>query len=141
MGRIIFDFVGVTLIIALIFGAISYFFPSVGNSSGAVTSVVAAMTTGQLYGQRTGQEVSSGFAWKVAAILTVVSLIIGAVVIAGFRLAGEPLLPEDINLDAGTIGLVFAIAGLIVFLISRFAFRWGVKTGARGAALRNKTKP
>lgn len=136
MGRIVFDYVWITVAIAVLFMVLGHFFPSLGSSSGAVTTVVAAMTTGQLYGQRIGEEVSSGFAWKTAAILTVVSLILGGLVIAGLHMSGIPLFPEDMAFGAGTWALIFGIGGLIALLVTRFAFRWGVKTGAKAAALR-----
>jgi len=140
MGRIIFDYVWITLAIAIVFALIGYFFPDLGSSSSSVvTTMIAAMVAGQLHGQRTGLEVSSGFAWKAAAILTLVSLAIGVAFIALVQMSGEPLLPEDASF--GVFGVILAIFVFIGFLITRFAFRWGVKTGAKAAALKQKTKP
>ncbi len=136
MGRITFDYLWITVVLSLAMIVISHFFPNLGGSSGFVTTVVAGMTTGQLYGQRTGEEVSSGFAWKTAAILTVVSLIFGGVVIGGFHMAGQPLLPPDLALSFSVLAIVLAFAGLIVLLVTRFAFRWGVKQGAKVVALK-----
>ena len=122
MGRIAFDFTWIPIAIAILLAVISYFFSDLGSTSSMITTVVAAMTTGQLYGQRTGAEVTSGFAWKAAAVMTLVSILIAVVVISGLQLAGVPLFPGDIPQDV--IAIAIAIGALIAFLVCRFAFRW-----------------
>ena len=138
MGRIVFDYLWLTILIAVVFAVLTYFFSDLGGSSGAVTTVVAAMSTGQLYGQRTGQEVSSGFAWKVAAVLTVVSLLFSGVVVAILHMVGVPLVPPEIELTAGVVVAILAISGLIALLVTRFVFSWGVKQGAKITAAKKK---
>ena len=134
MGRIVFDYFWITVLMGIVYALIGYFIADLGNSSTAVTTVIAAMVSGQLYGQRTGQEVSSGFAWKVAAVLTVVSLLFGVVVLVGLQLAGVSILPDDVEPDFGILAVLIAAFALIGLLITRFAFRWGVKNGATTAA-------
>jgi len=128
MGRIILDFFGISLLCGAAFAAVAYFFPDVGSPSGAVSTVIGSMIAGQLYGRRTGEEVSSGFAWKVAAILTVVSLILAAAVFWFLKSQGDPdlaAMPLDLTLG------MFAFLGLLSLLAIRFTFRFGVKQGIK----------
>ncbi len=134
MGRIIIDFFGALLLIAILLAVVSYFFPSFGGSGGAVTTVVAALVAGQFYGRRTGQPVSSGFAWKVAAVLTVLSLALAALILWYVVTAGVPV-TEDGNalssLSPQVLLLVFGFLGLISLLGIRFMFSMGVKQGIK----------
>ena len=136
MGRIVIDYIWLTVAISLLLAALAYMFPALGSSSSMITTMIAAMTAGQFYGGRTAQEASSGFAWKVAGILTLVSLVLGAIVLAAFHFAGLPLLPEGTDIGAGAWILIIGISSLVVFLITRFFFRMGVKMGAKTAALK-----
>lgn len=139
MRRIVIDFLWISVVIALILGVISYFYPNLGSSSGAVTTTVAAMTAGQMYGQRTGTEVSKGFAWKAAAWMTVASLALAAVVLGALKAADIPLLPDgSVELSLGTWALITMFISILVLLVTRFTFRWGVKTGVKAAALRRE---
>jgi len=134
MGRIIFDYAWISITITILLGLIAYFFPDFGGSGSAVTTVVSGMVTGQLLGQRTGQEVTSAFAWKVAAILTLVALLIAALIVIGFHFVGVPILPEGQPIGASGWVLILGISASIILLITRFSFRWGVKMGAKAAA-------
>lgn len=141
MGRIVIDYIWLTIVMSILLAVLAYMFPALGSSSSMITTMIAAMTAGQFHGGRTGQEVSSGFAWKTAGILTLVSLVLGALVLGAFHLAGAPLLPEGMDIGAGAWIMIIGISSLVVFLISRFFFRMGVKNGAKASALKNKNKP
>lgn len=136
MGRIIVDYIWISVAITIVFGIIAYFFPDFGSSGGAVTSVITAMVTGQLHGQRTGSEVTSGFAWKTAAILTLVALLMAAVIVGGLQLAGVPVLPEGPPIGAGGWVMIIGFSALLILMVTRFTFRWAVKLGAKAAALK-----
>jgi len=134
MGRIILEYFGLTIVCAILIGVIAYFIPAVSGSTSAVTTVVASMIAGQLYGRRTGQEVSSGFAWKVAGILTLLSLIAGAVALWYIISAQIPVTDDGLTLDGLSPGMmlgIFVFVGLLSLLAIRFSFRMGVKQGAK----------
>jgi len=128
MGRIIVDFFGVSILCGLAFAILTYFFPDLGSPGGAVSTVVGSMVAGQLYGRRTGSEVSSGFAWKVAAILTAISLVLAFALLWFLKSQGDPRLAGDIS--PGLLTGMFAFIGLLTLLAIRFMFRMGVKQGA-----------
>lgn len=130
MGRIIIDFVGLSVLAAIAFAAVEYFF-SINTPNGTVVTIVAAMVAGQLYGSRTGREVTSAFAWKVALVLTLVSLLIGTVILTGLSFLGESLIPEDISM--GVLFVILLVALTVSVLIIRFTFRWAVKLGAKNS--------
>ena len=128
MTRIILDFFGVTILAAIAFTAVEYFF-GVNAPNGTVVSVIAAMVAGQLHGGRTGQEVSSGFAWRVAFVLTAISFTLLVIMTIGFQFLGESIVPADLSVTA--LLVILAIAGVIGVLIIRFTFRWAAKQGAK----------
>jgi len=128
MGRIVFDFLGVAFLCSAVFAIIAYFFPNLGSPSGAVSTVIGAMIAGQLHGRRTGEEVSSGFAWKVAALLTVVLLAVSGSLLAILKAQGDPVLADA---SAGLILGILAFLGLLSFFAIRFTFRWSVAQGVR----------
>lgn len=130
MTRIVLDFFGVTILCAILFAVIAYFFPGLGSPSGAVTTVVAALVAGQLYGRRTGAEVSSGFAWKVAFVLTALSLILAALVLLGLPAMGIAVMPDA---PISFVQLLFALVfvGGLSLLAIRFTFRMDVKQGSK----------
>lgn len=130
MRRIVFDFFLVMVLCGLAFALLSYFFPSLGSPSGAVSTVVASLIAGQLHGRRTGAEVSSGFAWKVAFILTILSLILAAVLLTGMLTLGPDSTPLA---GLSFVQLLFALVfvGGLSLLAIRFTFRMGAKQGAQ----------
>lgn len=128
MGLIIRDFFAVSILCGIVFAIISYFFPDLGSPGGAVSTVVGAMLAGQFYGRRTGAEVSGGFAWKVAAILTAISLVLAGVLFWFLKSQGDPVLAD---LSAGILIASFAFLGVLSLLAIRFSFRFGVKQGVK----------
>ena len=133
MGRVIVDFVGISLLGAIAFTAVEYFF-SINAPNGSVTTVIAGMVAGQLYGGRTGREGSSGFAWKVAGVLTAVSLLLFSMLAAGLYYLRAPMFPAGISVSQLIVAL--AVAAIVGILIIRFTFRWGVKMGAKNSPKR-----
>jgi len=128
MGRIIVDFFAVSILCGILFAIIAYFFPDLGSPGGAISTVLGAMLAGQFYGRRTGAEVSSGFAWKVAAILTVLSVVLAAVLLMSLRALGDPTL-MGISVNMFLTAIVFL--GVLSLLAIRFSFRIGVKQGVK----------
>ncbi len=128
MGRIIVDFFGISILCGIVFAIISFFFPDLGSPGGAVSTVVAALIAGQFYGRRTGAEVTSGFAWKVAAILTLISVVLAGMIFGVLMSQGDPMLAE---LDRGVLAGATALLGLLTLLAIRFLFRMGVKQGVK----------
>jgi len=140
MTRIIIDYIWISIAITALLALIAHFFPNFGGTGGAVTTVVSAMVTGQLYGTRTGSEVTSGFAWKIAAVLTLVALLMAAAILMAFQLAGVPVLPTETPITGSVWVMVIGLSALVVILITRFSFRWGVKAGAKIAQKNDKSE-
>lgn len=130
MFRIIIDYVGISVLMGVAFAAVEYFFAT-NMPNGTVVTVIAAMVAGQLYGGRTGHEVTSAFAWKVGLVLTLVSLLVAALIFGSAHLLGESLIPDDISM--GVLFVILLVALAVSVLIIRFTFRWAVKQGAKNS--------
>lgn len=86
-----------------------------------------AMIAGVLQGRRTGQQVSSDFAWKVAIISGLIFAFIFSVFFV--FIVGTPGAAYEVGVISGaTFGLfVLSLVGI------RLVYRWGVKFGARNS--------
>ncbi len=132
MKRIIIDFFAISILCAVVFAAIAHFFPDLGSPGGAISTVIGSMIAGQLHGARTGEEVSSGFAWKVAAILTLISILLAILVLLVLRNVFDN--PLTIGISVAQFLSVTAFAGILSLLAIRFTFRFGVKLGIKKPA-------
>ncbi len=124
MRRIVVELTALTVALWFLFRVVAFLGLNFGWIGGLATLTVPASIAGELYGRRTGKEVSSRFAWQVAfaggAILTLL-----LTVYFGIRLSGSGLY---------LLGPLLAIT-LIMFVLSflsiRLVFRWGVTFGTR----------
>ncbi len=129
MIRIVFDFVWVSILVAILLGLIATVIPALGTSGTALGTMMGAMVSGQLYGRRMRAEATKGFAWQVAVVITIVTLVLTAIVINLMRRSGGFAELGEVSVTAYAIGVAFV--GVITLLIVRFFFRWGSKTGAK----------
>ncbi|MEL6978677.1 MAG: ABZJ_00895 family protein [Pseudomonadota bacterium] len=132
MGRIIVDFVAISIAVGLALALLELAIGQALAPSGSITTFIAALICGQLYGARDGADVSGAFAWKVAAALLAVVLALSAIVLA--------LTPDftarfsEVFSDPELSGVLIAAAlilPLIVFLALRAAFGLGVSNGMK----------
>lgn len=128
MLRIVADFFGFAILISILFVALEFYF-QVNAPHGTVATAVSGMMSGLLHGGRTGRQVSSGFAWKVATVLTFASVTLFFVLQALVYSAGAQVFTAGLSLVEFLAALV-GIAAVILLLI-RFSFRSGVKHGAK----------
>lgn len=106
----------------------------VGSAVNIVPQIVAAMLSGQRHGKRAGVRPNSGFAWKAAFLMTMISVglsILFAIVLIG--LAGpadtDPLM-NFLRTQVVVIVLVSLVIIVLYLLVSRYFFGLGAKQGA-----------
>lgn len=101
----------------------------------AITNWLApAAIAGYWYGGRTGQNISSGFAWRVSAatgalqsILVLMLLLLAVLISLG---------PLFRTIPYGVFFFSLATGFAVTTLATRLVFRWGVRFGARKAPSR-----
>lgn len=131
MVRIVIDFLWLSILLSILLGLLASVIPAIGQSGAFVSSMVGALGAGMFYRRRTGIEATSAFAWKAAFVVTVVTLILSAVVVAWLRKSGSLSELDEISGGAYALGIVFV--GIITLLVVRFFFRWGTRLGAKNA--------
>ncbi len=129
MIRIVFDFLWVSILVAILLGLIATIIPALGTSGTAIGTITGAMVSGQLYGRRIRAEATKGFAWRVAVVITLVTLILTTILINVMRQSGGFAEIGQISWTSYAIGVAFV--GILTLLIVRYFFRWGSKTGAK----------
>jgi len=85
---------------------------------------VPASIAGELYGRRTGEQVSSGFAWQVAFAG-------GAMIAVAYSLFFAFTRQPFSAYQLGVITIFGFAVFLLSFLLIRLVFRWGVSFGVR----------
>lgn len=117
MRRILIELIVLTILVLIFFHLLRFAGLRFGWVANLAILTVPASIAGELYGRRTGQEITSIFAWQVA-------------------FAGGALVAVFNSLYAAawgfTMPLGFAfVLFLLSFLAIRLVFRWGVTFGVR----------
>ncbi len=128
MLRVVIDFLWISILLSILLGLLASVVPAIGQSGAFLSSMMGALGAGMLYRRRTGMEATSAYAWKAAFLVTVVSLMLSAVLVAWLSRSGA--FPElgEISTTAYILGVAFV--GIITVLVVRFFFRWGTRLGA-----------
>ena len=146
MGRVCRDFaiayvlgmIGMILLGALVQFALGR---DLGNFSGVVPVLAAAMFAGHRYGSLHGQPAESGFAWRAAFWMLLICIVYSVVAVSLFILIlGSEIAVEVLallgDLRAGFWIIVIAILLVLYLLVPRFFFGLGARMAAKAAQKR-----
>ena len=124
MRRILIDLVVLTIVLTIFFRLSTYVGFNFRWVGGLALLTVPACIAGELYGRRTGREVTSAFAWQVAFV--------GAAALTILHILNTVVLSGSLYLFGPGMLLSFTFVMFIIsFLGIRLVFRWGVKFGVR----------
>ena len=137
MVRVCLDFLiayvlALVALIILSFAVSAFLGMEIGSAVNIVPQFAGALYAGQMYVKRTGQRPEDGFAWKAAICMTLTSISLSVIVIAGVIMVlgtqgmGE-LFGAFSEIPASwLIGIIFGLF-VIYTLVSRFFFGMGAK--------------